>query len=49
MRHCSTEELQPLKARVVEMVNLYEQALEYVKEAQDQEVVIEFHVRNTVA
>lgn len=32
------EELQPLKARVVEMVNLYEQALEYVKEAQDQEV-----------
>lgn len=32
------EELQPLKARVVEMVQLYEQALEYVKEAQDQEV-----------
>lgn len=32
------EELQPLKARVVEMVNLYEQALDYVKEAQDQEV-----------
>lgn len=32
------EELQPLKARVVEMVNLYEQALEYVKQAQDQEV-----------
>ena len=30
--------MQPLKARVVEMVNLYEQALEYVKEAQDQEV-----------
>lgn len=32
------EELQPLKARVVEMVQLYEQALEYVKQAQDQEV-----------
>ena len=32
------EELQPLKARVVEMVKLYEQALDYVKEAQDQEV-----------
>lgn len=32
------EELQPLKARVVEMVQLYEQTLEYVKEAQDQEV-----------
>ena len=32
------EELQPLKARVVEMVKLYEQALEYVKQAQDQEV-----------
>lgn len=32
------EELQPLKARVVEMVQLYEQALDYVKEAQDQEV-----------
>lgn len=32
------EELQPLKARVVEMVNHYEQALDYVKEAQDQEV-----------
>lgn len=32
------EELQPLKARVVEMVKLYEQALDYVKQAQDQEV-----------
>ena len=32
------EELQPLKVRVVEMVQLYKQALEYVKEAQDQEV-----------
>lgn len=32
------EELQPLKARVVEMVQLYEQALDYVKQAQDQEV-----------
>ena len=32
------EELQPLKTRVVEMVKLYEQALEYVKEAQDQEM-----------
>ena len=32
------EELQPLKARVGEMVKLYEQALDYVKEAQDQEV-----------
>ena len=32
------DELKPLKARVVEMVNLYEQALEYVKEAQDQEM-----------
>lgn len=31
------EELKPLKARVVEMVKLYEQAMEYVKEAQDQE------------
>lgn len=33
-----SEDLKPLKARVVEMVQLYEQALEYVKEAQDQEV-----------
>lgn len=33
-----SEDLKPLKARVVEMVKLYEQALEYVKEAQDQEV-----------
>ena len=32
------EELQPLKARVEEMVKLYEQALDYVKEAQDQEM-----------
>ena len=32
------EELKPLKARVEEMVKLYEQALEYVKEAQDQEM-----------
>ena len=32
------EELKPLKARVVEMVKLYEQALDYVKEAQDQEM-----------
>ena len=32
------DDLKPLKARVVEMVNLYEQALEYVKEAQDQEM-----------
>ena len=32
------EELQPLKTRVAEMVKLYEQALEYVKEAQDQEM-----------
>ncbi len=32
------DEFKPLKARVVEMVNLYEQALEYVKEAQDQEM-----------
>ena len=33
-----SEDLKPLKARVVEMVKLYEQALEYVKQAQDQEV-----------
>ena len=33
-----SEDLQPLKARVVEMVKLYEQALDYVKQAQDQEV-----------
>lgn len=32
------DDLKPLKARVVEMVKLYEQALEYVKEAQDQEM-----------
>ena len=32
------EELKPLKARVEEMVKLYEQALEYVKEGQDQEM-----------
>lgn len=33
-----SEDLKPLKARVVEMVKLYEQALDYVKQAQDQEV-----------
>ena len=33
-----SEDLQPLKVRVVEMVKLYEQALDYVKQAQDQEV-----------
>ena len=33
-----SDELKPLKARVEEMVKLYEQALEYVKEAQDQEM-----------
>ena len=32
------EELQPLKVRVEEMVKLYEQALNYVKEGQDQEM-----------
>ena len=32
------DELKPLKARIVEMVKLYEQALEYVKEAQDQDM-----------
>ena len=33
-----SEDLKPLKARVVEMVKFYEQALDYVKQAQDQEV-----------
>ena len=33
-----SEELKPMKARVEEMVKLSEQALEYVKEAQDQEM-----------
>ena len=32
------EDLQPLKVRVEEMVKLYEQALNYVKEGQDQEM-----------
>ena len=32
------EELQPLKVRVEKMVELYEQALKYVKEAENQEM-----------